>query len=265
MRISVVTVVYNGEKYLRDAISSVLNQNYPELEYVIIDGGSTDATVDIIKSYGDQISYWVSEPDKGIYDAMNKGVKKCTGEVIAILNADDMHLPHTLKSVAEKFQSTDADIVYGKMIKVKELEGKNYEQEVAPDLGNVEQTMPIFHPSTFVKKQVYDDLGVFDTRFKVAADYEFIYRCYKAGKRFEYLELPVSKFRLVGISNASCTSYEEAYQILKQYESPYQEEMKNLIGKCKRKTMLRKFILLFSKIPPFSTYLRKRQMKKWNG
>lgn len=106
-KISIVTANYNGEKFLEETILSVLNQNYPNLEYIVIDGGSTDSSLDIIKKYENQLHFWCSEPDKGHADALNKGFKKCTGDIMAWINSDDMYFPWTFKAVAEIFCTYD--------------------------------------------------------------------------------------------------------------------------------------------------------------
>ena len=126
MKVSIITVCFNSEKYIQTAIESVLNQNYDDIEYIIIDGGSTDSTIEIIKSYKDKITTFISEPDKGIYDAMNKGLKLASGEIIATLNSDDLYIDNTiLSTVVDSFNKNKCEIVYGDLFYVKQ-DNTNY-------------------------------------------------------------------------------------------------------------------------------------------
>ncbi len=120
MKISIITITYNSEKTLDDTIKSVLSQNYNDIEYIIVDGNSKDSTIDIVKSYGDKISKFVSEKDSGIYDAMNKGLHLATGDVVGILNSDDVYFDeHVIEKVMHEFQKENVDSVYGDLYYVK--------------------------------------------------------------------------------------------------------------------------------------------------
>ncbi len=114
-KVSIITVVYNGIAHLEQTIQSVLNQTYDNVEYIIIDGGSTDGTVELIKKYEESIAYWVSESDGGIYDAMNKGISNATGEIVGLINADDWYETGTIEKVVETFQNSEVDVVHGSM------------------------------------------------------------------------------------------------------------------------------------------------------
>lgn len=246
---------------MQDTIDSIKAQDYANIEYIIIDGDSKDGTLDIIRRNEAHISQWISEPDKGIYDAMNKGLDKTNGEIIGLLNADDLYYPDTISKVVTAFSGSDTELVYGNLTKLNEIEGEPFERTERPDLSRIEEIMTIFHPSTFVLKSVYDELGKFDTRFRVAADYEFILRCYLKEKKFSYLDEPLAKFRMTGISNANCDSYEEAYQILKNYDLPTQTNMAKLITKCKRKKLLRG---VAKSVPGGKSLVKKRQKRNWS-
>ena len=120
MKVSIITVVYNGAAFIRDCIESILNQTHPDIEYIIIDGKSTDGTVDIVQSYGTKIARFISEPDKGLYDAMNKGISIATGEVIGLLNADDFYRHNrVIENMVATFERTGSDAVYGDMLYVE--------------------------------------------------------------------------------------------------------------------------------------------------
>lgn len=209
MKISIITVVYNNEATIQQAIESVLNQSYPNIEYVIIDGNSTDNTVSIIEEYKNKLGYFTSEPDKGLYDAMNKGIQAATGDVIGILNSDDLYQDrNVLSDIINQFKAdTDLDIVYGDLVYVKKeavdqvvrnWKSKDYYAKFFDD-GNVPP-----HPSLFLKKSVYQKVGLFDLEFKLAADYEFMFRVFKKYDfKSKYINRLIVKMRLGGETNKS--------------------------------------------------------------
>lgn len=169
--ISVITVVYNGEKYLEETIQSVINQTYDNVEYIIIDGGSTDGTLDIIRKYEDAIDYWISEKDHGLYHAMNKGVHLATGEIIGMINADDYYMTDALESIKNVYlaQNDRNFIVWGDIVKkdgvIKGWRPKKLRTGLfAP------------HPSMFCTQAVYKRIGLYRLWYKIAADYDFMYR-----------------------------------------------------------------------------------------
>lgn len=261
--VSILTVVYNGKAHIEQSIKSVLAQSYPNIEYIIIDGASTDGTIDIIKKYEANISIFISEKDSGIYNAMNKGLKLAKGEIIAILNADDYYYPETIQQVVDKFEQSPADVVYGNMTKLREFSGQQYLKEVQPNIEFMEQTMPIFHPATFIKKQVYDEVGVFNETYRLSADYDLIYRIYKADKQFEYINKALTVFRIGGASNVNCNSYKEGFQILLSHNSPYAADMKALITKCKIKNFTRSVVTFFINLFGLKKWNKKRLVRKW--
>lgn len=178
--ISVITVVYNNETYIRQALESVLSQSLKNIEYIVIDGGSRDKTLDIIQEYRDKIQVLISEPDTGIYNAMNKGLKQCSGEIVAILNSDDVYAdPEVLQRVYDCFHSTGADAVYGDLVYVQPEDihqvvryWKSGKYWVRNFLFG---WMPP-HPSFFLKTEYYHKFGLFDESLKSAADYELMLR-----------------------------------------------------------------------------------------
>ena len=176
--VSIITVVYHGEKHIEQTVQSVLNQTYKNIEYIVIDGGSTDATIDILRKYDRKIACWVSEPDKGIYDAMNKGIGCATGEVIGILNADDRyHDAQVLHDVLEAFRSDSAvDAVYGDLVYVDGDRVVRYWRGGRPHMIKYYLGWIPPHPTFFVRREVYEESGVFDTQFPIVADYEFMLR-----------------------------------------------------------------------------------------
>jgi glycosyltransferase involved in cell wall biosynthesis len=202
--ISVITVVFNGEKYLEETIQSVIGQTYDNVEYIIIDGGSTDGTLDIIRKYANAIDYWVSEKDKGIYDAMNKGIQAATGVFIGLVNADDLFYPQVLKNVAIIAQAnSQAAYTYGStdlMDKTGSIYGNSSPLSKELSMDRRFREIPYPHLSVFVARHVYKKIGVFDTRFKLRADYDFILRVMQHGFRGEILPSTAGAFRSGGQS-----------------------------------------------------------------
>ncbi len=202
---SIVTIVLNGEKYLEQTIQSVLGQSYKNVEYLIIDGGSTDGTLDIINKYEDRIDYWVSEPDQGIADGFNKGILLSTGDIIGLINSDDWYESDALKTVHEAMNGHD--IVHGP---IKVWRDSEEWRIVESTLDGLSRLMTVNHPSCFVKRGVYQDLGLFDTRLSIAVDYDFILRCRRYGKRFETTgDVVVANMRVGGVSEKYFKSFRE--------------------------------------------------------
>jgi glycosyltransferase involved in cell wall biosynthesis len=196
--ISIITVVYNGEKHLEQTIRSVLDQTYDRIQYIIIDGGSTDQSVKIIKQYEKFLHYWISEKDKGISDAFNKGIAKATGEIIGIINADDWYESGALERVAAEMG--EADVCFGD-VQLWKNEGKKFIQKANLDLLSREMT--INHPTVFIKKNMYEIHGGFDINYRCAMDYELMLRMKVAKCRFKYLPYTIANMRLGGFSDTS--------------------------------------------------------------
>lgn len=189
LKISVVTVCYNAVDTIEKTILSVLNQSYTNIEYIIIDGGSTDGTVDVIKKYADRLAYWISEPDRGIYDAMNKGIDIVTGEYINFMNSGDEFYDSNVISLLFN-KPNNADVIYGDTYII--LPNYKFRNKNRP-LSEFNRTLPFGHQSTFAKSSLMKKFK-FDTSFKSAADYYFLYNLYKDGFKFKYVPLLVSKF-----------------------------------------------------------------------
>jgi len=208
MKVSIITATYNAEKTIESAINSVMNQTYSNIEYIIIDGGSSDKTLQIIDQYKSNISKIISESDQGIYDALNKGIKHATGDVVGFLHADDLfENNNTIALIANEFRSNQFDAVYGDLEYVNHQNpdkiirywrSKSYKSTLLR-----EGWMPP-HPTLFIKKEVYHEIGLFDTSYKISADYEFILRFFSNSKfRSKHLPLVITKMRVGGTSNKS--------------------------------------------------------------
>lgn len=205
-KISVVTPSYNQAQFLEKTILSVLNQNYPNLEYIIIDGGSSDGSTEIIKKYEKYLAYWVSEKDKGMYEAINKGLKIATGDILAYLNSDDLYNPDTLKIIAQYLtRNSETMAIYSdcemidkndNFLYIYHFPKFKFSNYIALNWSYIPQ------PTTFWRRIINEKLGNFDVSFKMAGDYEFFARI---GKHFKIdkLDLNLSKFRL---HNSSLTS-----------------------------------------------------------
>ncbi|GIU70241.1 MAG: hypothetical protein KatS3mg002_1477 [Candidatus Woesearchaeota archaeon] len=217
--ITVITVVFNGEKYLEQTIQSVINQTYPNVEYIIIDGGSTDGTLDIIKKYEDYIDYWISEKDKGIYDAMNKGITLAFGSWLGFLGSDDFFENNALTNYYISYCSNiECDIIYGNS---RVLFGDKvlYYRKSDHQIDHIKKDFIFFHPDSIAKIKVYKELGMYDTNFKLAADYEFFLRAYFNGYKFLKIDKTIVNFRVGGFSSNYKKAFYEKIKIYKKYKS----------------------------------------------
>jgi glycosyltransferase involved in cell wall biosynthesis len=171
-KISIITPSYNQGRFLEETILSVLDQNYPNLEYILIDGGSTDNSIDIIKKYEKQIAYWISEKDSGQSEAINKGYKKATGEIIAWLNSDDLYTKNTLHEIADHFvKHPEADIVYGDVINFLE-NGKELYVDNQFDLQDFFSRISIHQPSVFWRREILQNSALLDEELFYCMDYD---------------------------------------------------------------------------------------------
>jgi glycosyltransferase involved in cell wall biosynthesis len=206
MKVSIITVVYNGKETLRQTIESVLSQDYPSIDYWVIDGGSTDGTLELLKEYEGRIQY-ISEKDRGIYDGMNRGLAKISGEVVGMVHSGDVY-PSTdvIRSVVECFERNGVDAIYGDKQYVDPISGKIVRYWVA---GNYKRSNWLFgwmppHLSFYVKKSVYDRLGGYRLDLSTSADYEWMLRAlYKEQISVVYLPKLLVTMLNGGVSNAS--------------------------------------------------------------
>ena len=194
--VSIVTVVYNGEKYIENTIASIFNQTYKNIEYIIIDGGSVDNTVSIIKKYQNRLAYWVSEKDNGISDAFNKGISIAKGEIIGIINADDWYEENAIEKVVAFID--DADLVYSDM-QLWKNEKKDF--VIKGSHCFLKREMTVNHPSVFVKKECYNRLGSFDIQYELAMDYDLMLRFMVNSCHFKYIPEVLANMRWEGLSD----------------------------------------------------------------
>ena len=192
---TIITVVRNGATTLQKCINSIKAQTFQDFEYLIIDGASSDGTIDLIRDNSDVVSFAMSQEDQGLYFAMNKGLKLARGKYIGILNADDIYFPNTLDLVQEAFRKDfNSDVIYGAMSYFSQPDQAHFIH--SDELPN----RMIFHPTCFISSKTYKRIGEFDTKYRVAADYEFIMRCFKAGEKFLGLKHALAVFSDGGTS-----------------------------------------------------------------
>jgi glycosyltransferase involved in cell wall biosynthesis len=205
VKISVIIPTFNSAKTVEDTIKSIISQNWPDIQVIIQDGGSTDGTKEIVAKYPAAMSGWHATPDNGIYDAMNKGINRATGEVVAILNSDDVWLPGTLKRVAEVFsRNPDVGIVSGS-IEVWEDLPNGARVVLKSSLLHLHKGLTIQHPATFVRRNVYNCVGLFNTSYHIGADYDFVLRCMEANIPWIILDDVLTRMRAGGKGGSTFT------------------------------------------------------------
>ena len=240
MKVSIITVSFNSAKTIADTIDSVLSQDYPEIEYIIVDGDSTDGTVDIIRQNENRISRWISEKDQGMYDAMNKGIAMATGDVIGILNSDDVYMnTHVITDLMHLMKTQNTEVVFADLILV---DSSNQNKVIRYyDSGRFHPNkfkfgwMPA-HPTVFVKRELYQKVGKFSTTYQIAADYEMLIRMLAIEKAsYAYFPKPVVRMRAGGAS----TSGISRNWILNQ----------EIIRACKENGIYTNLFMLLLKVP----------------
>lgn len=224
MKITIITVCYNRKATIEKAIQSVLSQNYPDIEYIIIDGNSKDGTQEIIESYKDQISKYISEPDKGMYDAINKGFQLATGDVIGLMHSDDEFYDRkAISRIAARFEYDNTiDGVYGDGIYVS---NDKEERLIRDRIGGVFSLKRVkkgwlpLHPTVYLKKAVIDKHGLYNLDFKIASDTEFLLRyLYKHKINMSYIDAYIVKMRMGGMSTSLKRAFEVLYEDYKIYK-----------------------------------------------
>ena len=222
--ITLITVVLNCEKHLEEAIQSIITQTYDNVEYIIIDGGSTDGTLDIIKKHEDKIDYWISEKDDGLYDAMNKGISLATGVIIGLVNADDCLYPSTLEAIADlAANNPEMTFTFGEvdlMCPKGTIFGRSIPLSKDLVMKRLYREMPYQHLSIFIARYIYKQLGLFDPRFKINADYDFLLRMIGAGLYGCRIPAVVGAHRFGGISGGSINTQVERRWMLKKHGVP---------------------------------------------
>ena len=211
LNVSIITVSLNNVNTITATINSVLSQTYPNIEYIIIDGSSTDGTIELVNSFGNKISKFKSESDNGIYDAINKGIRLATGDIIGILHSDDFFYDKfVIEKVVKSFADNDIDAVFGDVQFVdpkKTSKIVRYYSSKHFNTGKFKYGFMPAHPSFYVRRELYEKLGYYKTDYKIAADFELELRFLLINKlKYKYLEMPFVSMRTGGISNKSIRS-----------------------------------------------------------
>ncbi len=244
MKISIITVTYNSSKTLKDTLESVLKQTYKNYEHIIVDGLSKDNTMQIVKEYEEKYNgklIYISEKDSGLYDAMNKGIKMATGDIIGILNSDDVYAhENVLQEIVEKFKETNCDGTYANLIFMDEETMSKPQRIWNSPKGKLENGWHPAHPTLYLKKSVYDKVGLFNLNYKIAADYDFMIRVMKDNKvKLEYINDYIIYMRTGGTSTAGLKGYiknlKDANEVLKNnnIKYPYIVNVKRIIKTIK--------------------------------
>ncbi len=204
VKISIITICYNSAETIQDTIESIIPQLDENTEYLIIDGQSTDGTLDIVKQYADKVRL-ISEKDDGISDAFNKGIRNATGDLIGIINSDDELLPHALDYVREAYEE-GVDVIFGNGYSWAPDLGR-FVSNSDPDLSKLHKYMSILHPATFVTKKAYEKYGMFDTSLRCVMDRDLLLRMYTGGANFRYIDKRLALYRLGGMSGKNALKY----------------------------------------------------------
>ena len=207
--VSVVTICYNAEQVIEHTILSAISQTYDNIEYIIVDGASTDGTIKIINKYKDFIKIVISEPDDGIYDAMNKGIKHATGDWIIFMNSGDVFASENVVENIFHGDYNKNSVIYGDRIAI--FEYASYHEKPAP-ISELKFRFPIFHQSAFIKTSIMKEM-LYDTKYKICSDFDFFHKLYMRGDKFQYVEVTISKCDCIsGISNTLSKSKQRIFE-----------------------------------------------------
>lgn len=240
--ISIITVCYNSEKTIVKTLESVLNQGYDKYEYIIIDGNSSDGTTSILKKYEEKFNKkmkFVSEKDDGIYDAMNKGIKLASGDIVGIINSDDWYENDSFESIAAQYKDGSKQIIYGYQRLIKDE--KEYEI-ILKNHKFISERM-ISHPTCFISRSIYEQYGLYSLKYKISSDYEFMLRMNNY-KDIEYTSVPkiISNFRLGGESS-TLNGVIETAKIRYEYKCIDKKKYYSIITRARASLTIKKILL----------------------
>lgn len=224
MKVSIITSCYNREATIRGAIESVLSQDYPDIEYIIIDGASKDNSLSIINEYKDRITKIVSEPDHGMYEAINKGIRMATGDIIGLVHSDDfLYSPQTISHIVKRFKETEADFLYGDGLFVNaENTDKIVRNWIGGDyrLWKVKHGWLPLHPTCYIRREVMMRRGLYNESYKIAADSDLLFRYLLGGElTVTYLKEYIIKMRMGGLSTDKIRRKQMWNEDIKMYNS----------------------------------------------
>ena len=247
MFLSIITVTYNCADTIERTIKSVISQLDSDIEYIIIDGASTDGTKEIIEKYSRYLSCWVSEKDDGVYDAMNKGIKASKGEWVAFINGNDWYLPGVFSEIKKAADEVEHPILYGFVNAIKEGVVDGHVGISAPadreliHFGNL-----YCHQGLFIKRDLFDQIGLYDTNYKIYADHDWNIKAHEAGYDPYFMDFTVANYTMDGISSQSSEADEDQRVIISHMKNhhPFSEELERRIGRAE-------FVLLKRHFPEF--------------
>ncbi len=218
LKFSIITVSYNSAKTIERTIQSVIYQTYNGIEYIIIDGNSSDGTQDIIQRYQNHISYWISEPDNGIYDAMNKGINHATGDIIGILNSDDKyHSNQVIEIIAKKINKSDYPCIIHGNICYFQSDISSFILKPIIKLEQIRKEPTYLHPTMFVPKSFYSKYGLYNIKYKIAADYDMMLRLHLCGCIYVYIDSIIVDMYAGGESDKKrALGFIESYKIARK-------------------------------------------------
>lgn len=224
-KISVITPSYNQGEFIEETIMSVLGQGYPNLEYIIIDGGSTDNTIDVLRKYANQFAYWVSDKDNGQASAINKGLAMATGDILCWLNSDDMYLPGTLKYISESLNTSRPEVLMGNCIHIKDGTGVVVGSDVVSDHGrhNLLWCNYVLQPSSFWTRKVWEAAGPLDEGLHYALDWDWFVRAKIGNADFKAVEKQLSIYRIHAAHKSSSGGAARAQELGEIYMKYHQD------------------------------------------
>lgn len=239
MKVSIITACKNAELTIEDTIRSITKQTYSNIEHIIIDGISEDNTRELVKKYPDTVTKFISEPDTGVYDAMNKGIKHSTGDILLFLNADDVLInENVIEIVAKEFKSNKSEILLGNIIFLDKYTGAIYamKQDFVDKIKLISST--IFHPATFFRREAFEKYGYYNEENKITSDYEWYLNYFiKNNGKFKYIDTPISIFSIGGLSSSE------------KYSKIHDEERKLIQEKFFSKSELKTIKILLKLFP----------------
>lgn len=224
MKVSIITSCYNREATIRGAIESVLGQDYPDIEYIIVDGASKDNSLQVINEYKEQISKIVSEPDKGMYEAINKGIRMATGDIIGLVHSDDfLYSPHTISNIVKQMEDTHADFLYGDGLFV---DAENTDKVIRKWIGGAYRLWKVrhgwlpLHPTCYIRREVMQKRGLYNETYKIAADSDLLFRYLLGGDlTVTYLKEYIVKMRMGGLSTDKKRRKQMWHEDIRMYNS----------------------------------------------
>lgn len=245
VKMSIITATFNSERYLEETIRSVISQSYSNIEYIIIDGGSTDRTLRLVEKYADKIDKVISEADKGIYDAFNKGISIATGDVIYFLNSDDYLIQdNIIKEIAKTFSShPQIDVIYGNVLTKDEKNGYEYVSGKLTTIEDLKEGRMCPHQGFFVRKKLFDKYGQFNLDYKIASDFDFAIKCFTNNiEASTYIDQVIAVFRTGGESSSPVARQrlieEQSKIIYKHFGIKFADEAVNIDVNSLYKTWL---------------------------